>query len=268
MLGGDAGRAQPGRGGPAPDRQAAGDREHRHVGGVVVGAHQAAAEAAGAQVLLQLGHRVPGGGGRLLAGQGRGGRHWQREPDRLTAYPCAGQPRPGEVVAPVAVGQLIHHLEAAAAHRVGRYPAGRAPRHVAADPAGQRVEDLAHQLHPLAGAAQVEPELGVHLRRLPLARVQGVGGQLADHRHPVVDGLPLETELARHPAEQAAGDARTGWVPRQHPRAASTRLHHPQPVIHIGASGLKPPSCGRVPGRSDRRDPCPFSESKSVKHMF
>ncbi|MGH3208321.1 MAG: hypothetical protein ACRDNO_11215, partial [Trebonia sp.] len=49
LLRGDAGRAEPGRGGPAPDRQAARNRQHRHVGGVVVGAHQPAAEPPGAE---------------------------------------------------------------------------------------------------------------------------------------------------------------------------------------------------------------------------
>jgi hypothetical protein len=214
LLRGDAGRAEPGHGGPAPDRKTAGDREHRHVGGVVVSAHQPAAEPAGAEILLQLGHRVGGGNRVPAAAHGAGGERRQREPDRLAAYPGAGQPGPGQVVAPEPVGQLVHDLQAAAAHRVGRRPADGAARHVAAHPARKGVEDLAHELDLQAGAAQVEPELRVHRERLRLARVQGVGGQLADHGHPVVDGLPVEGELARHSPEQAASDARAGWVPR------------------------------------------------------
>jgi hypothetical protein len=131
----------------------------------------------------------------------------------------------------------VHDLEAATADRVGRRPADRPARYVAAHPARERVEDLAHEFHPLAGAPQVKPEFRVHRDRLELARVQCVGGQLADHRDPVVCAFPVEPELARDPPEQAAGNARAGWVPREHPRAAGARRRHPQPVIHIGASG-------------------------------
>ena len=90
----------------------------------------------------------PGGDGRLPAGLAVRQRCGQREPDRLAAYPGAGQPGPGEVVAPVAVGQLVHDLEAAAAHRVGRGPADGAAGHVAVHPAGKGVEDLADEFHP------------------------------------------------------------------------------------------------------------------------
>jgi len=140
------------------------------------------------------------------------------------------------MVAPVPVGQLVHHLKAAAAHRVGRRPADGAAWHVAAHPAGEGVEDLANKFRLPAGAPQVEPELWIHRKRLPLVRVQGVGGQLADHRYPVVDAFRVEGELTRHSPEEAASDARAGWVPRQNPRPARARLHHPPPVVHIGAS--------------------------------
>jgi hypothetical protein len=268
VLGGDARRAEPGRGGPAPDRQAAGNRQHRHVGGVIVGSHQPAAEPPGTEVLLQLGHRVTGGDGMPPARRRAGDGHRQREPDRLAGYPGAGQPGPGEMVAPVAAGQLMHHLQAPAAHRVGRRPADGPARRVAAYPAGEGVEDLAHEFHPRAGAPQVEPEFWIHRKRLPLARVQGVGGQLAHHRYPVVDGLRVEGELTRHSPEQTARDARAGWVPRQHPYPARTRLHPPQPVFHIGASGLAPVVPVRALRRSDRRGPGRVSDCGSVKHMF
>ena len=81
----------------------------------------------------------------------------------------------------------------------------------------------------------------IHLRHggdgPPLLCVQRVGRQLADHRHAVIDGLGLESEPACHLTEQAAGNARAGWVPRERPRDTCARLHHPQPVIHIDASG-------------------------------
>src|SRR5215469_4456807 len=116
-------------------------------------------------------------------------------------------------MSPVPVGQLMDHLKAAAAHRVGGRTAYGAAGYVAVHPAREGIEDLAHELGPLAGAPQVEPELGVRGKQLLLVGVQGVRGQLADHRHPVIAGLSLERELARRPAKQAAGDARAGWVP-------------------------------------------------------
>ena len=142
--------------GPAPDRQAAGDRQHRHVGGVGRRPHQPAAEARGLlRSCLQLGHRVAGRGGQLHSPAGHvASRAGPAERAARTRPPCrvgpgAGQPGPGEVVAPVAAGQLVHDLEAAAAHRVGRRPADGAAGHVAVHPAREGVEDLAHELHPL-----------------------------------------------------------------------------------------------------------------------
>src|SRR5690349_21998645 len=102
-----------------PDRQVAGDGQHRHAGLWLVDPDQAAADAALGEHGLQLVDRLPGGDQRAVrpycvAGRGQP----QREPDHLARDLPAAEPGPGGVVAPLAGRQAVDDLEPAAVGRV------------------------------------------------------------------------------------------------------------------------------------------------------
>jgi hypothetical protein len=81
--------------------------------------------------------------------------------------------------------------------------------------------------------------------------VQGVGRELTDHRDAVVYHGGLEHEPCGGPPEKAPGDSGAGWVPGKRPGATRADLNHPQPVIHLDASGPPRPSAParRLPRR-------------------
>ena len=222
LLHGGARCPQPGRAGPAPDREAAGDREDGHVGARIVGAHQLVARSPSCRGPSPVRSSprpalagLPWPAARPVSrpGHRRGG----GQPDGLTAEgPPGGQPGAGKVMAP-APGRIARapHLEAPSAHRVSGCVADGAARHVAAHPAGEGVKDLADQPRPPPVAPQVQPELGIDRSaecRWP--RVQCVSGKLTDHRHAVVNRIGLKLEPGCHQPVQTTGSARAGWVPR------------------------------------------------------
>jgi hypothetical protein len=154
-------------------------------------------------------------------------------------------------MAPAALGQLVHHLKTAAAECVGGRATEAAAGHVPAQPAGERVEDLAHQFPPRAVTAQVKPQFrGGSVARLGMMvalDVQGVGRELADHRDAVIYQSGLDHKPGGGAPEQAPGNAGAGWVPGKRPGTTRPDLDHPQPVIHLDASGPARPSAGTSP---------------------
>ncbi len=127
--------------------------EHRlEFPGRLAGAEVPAGPAGGGDVGREGVRVQPGDVHQPGVGQRRG----HREPDGLAAHAPAAEPGPGGMVAPPAAGQLVHDLQAAPGHGLGRHPGGGRRR--AVPPAAVAVEHLADQLTAGTEAAQVEPE--------------------------------------------------------------------------------------------------------------
>ena len=163
----------------------------------------------------------------------------QREPDGLAAQRRARQPGPGQVVAPApaATARARPRGRGRSSRRPARGRRSR-PGTLPRTQPGRVSKTLQTSSAPRPARAGTARARGWPGSRPPLLALQRVGGELADHRHAVVD-RPRARERARLPPA-GTGDGqrprRLGppGAPRRHTRETS---HHPQPVIHIDASG-------------------------------